>query len=160
VGGKKADRVFCVFREKRENKKKVTVSLFAASFFSRLNFFFFLLLLSNMREIVALQAGQCGNQIGAKFWEVTCDEHGIDQSGKARTREGESMLFFSSVVVAAAAAGHRASSVERRSGWGGECNQKSSAKTPAFLPLDRTRGATRASARASRRDEALSRAAS
>ena len=24
----------------------------------------------NMREIVHLQAGQCGNQIGAKFWEV------------------------------------------------------------------------------------------
>ena len=23
-----------------------------------------------MREIVHLQAGQCGNQIGAKFWEV------------------------------------------------------------------------------------------
>lgn len=25
---------------------------------------------SNMREIVHIQAGQCGNQIGAKFWEV------------------------------------------------------------------------------------------
>lgn len=24
----------------------------------------------NMREIVHIQAGQCGNQIGAKFWEV------------------------------------------------------------------------------------------
>ena len=24
----------------------------------------------NMREIVHLQAGQCGNQIGSKFWEV------------------------------------------------------------------------------------------
>ena len=23
-----------------------------------------------MREIVHLQAGQCGNQIGAKFWEI------------------------------------------------------------------------------------------
>lgn len=23
-----------------------------------------------MREIVHLQAGQCGNQIGSKFWEV------------------------------------------------------------------------------------------
>ena len=23
-----------------------------------------------MREIVHIQAGQCGNQIGAKFWEV------------------------------------------------------------------------------------------
>ena len=25
-----------------------------------------------MREIVHLQAGQAGNQIGAKFWEVRC----------------------------------------------------------------------------------------
>ena len=29
-----------------------------------------------MREIVHIQAGQCGNQIGAKFWEVISDEHG------------------------------------------------------------------------------------
>jgi len=30
-----------------------------------------------MREIVHLQAGQCGNQIGAKFWEVrsVIDDH-------------------------------------------------------------------------------------
>ena len=27
-----------------------------------------------MREIVHVQAGQCGNQIGAKFWEVISDE--------------------------------------------------------------------------------------
>ncbi|XP_075017501.1 tubulin beta-3 chain [Calonectris borealis] len=36
---------------------------------------------STMREIVHIQAGQCGNQIGAKFWEVISDEHGIDPSG-------------------------------------------------------------------------------
>ncbi|XP_067006280.1 tubulin beta-3 chain isoform X1 [Anabrus simplex] len=34
-----------------------------------------------MREIVHLQAGQCGNQIGAKFWEVISGEHGIDATG-------------------------------------------------------------------------------
>uniref|UniRef100_A0A674HT51 Tubulin/FtsZ GTPase domain-containing protein n=1 Tax=Terrapene triunguis TaxID=2587831 RepID=A0A674HT51_9SAUR len=34
-----------------------------------------------MREIVHLQIGQCGNQIGAKFWEVISDEHGIDVTG-------------------------------------------------------------------------------
>jgi len=34
-----------------------------------------------MREIVHLQAGQCGNQIGAKFWEVMCEEHGIAPDG-------------------------------------------------------------------------------
>ena len=30
---------------------------------------------------VHLQTGQCGNQVGAKFWEVLSDEHGIDGSG-------------------------------------------------------------------------------
>lgn len=34
-----------------------------------------------MREIIHLQAGQCGNQIGAKFWEVISGEHGIDTNG-------------------------------------------------------------------------------
>jgi len=34
-----------------------------------------------MREIVHLQVGQCGNQIGAKFWEVISEEHGIDGQG-------------------------------------------------------------------------------
>ncbi|RCN38669.1 hypothetical protein ANCCAN_15394 [Ancylostoma caninum] len=35
-----------------------------------------------MREIVHIQAGQCGNQIGSKFWEVISDEHGIDPTGQ------------------------------------------------------------------------------
>jgi len=34
-----------------------------------------------MREIVHLQAAQCGNQIGAKFWEVMSAEHGITNEG-------------------------------------------------------------------------------
>ncbi|KAL7675720.1 hypothetical protein ACOME3_001987 [Neoechinorhynchus agilis] len=34
-----------------------------------------------MREILHVQAGQCGNQIGVKFWETISDEHGIDGSG-------------------------------------------------------------------------------
>ncbi|XP_030672920.1 tubulin beta-7 chain-like isoform X2 [Nomascus leucogenys] len=42
-----------------------------------------------MREIVHIQAGQCGNQIGAKFWEVISDEHGIDPTG---TYHGDSDL--------------------------------------------------------------------
>ena len=36
-----------------------------------------------MREIVHLQAGQCGNQIGAKFWEIISDEHGVDPTGES-----------------------------------------------------------------------------
>jgi len=34
-----------------------------------------------MREIVHIQAGQCGNQIGSKFWETIAGEHGISNSG-------------------------------------------------------------------------------
>jgi hypothetical protein len=34
-----------------------------------------------MREIVHIQAGQCSNQVGSKFWEVVSDEHGIDPTG-------------------------------------------------------------------------------
>jgi hypothetical protein len=42
-----------------------------------------------MREIVHLQVGQCGNQVGTKFWEMISDEHGIDPNGEFR---GESEL--------------------------------------------------------------------
>jgi tubulin beta len=35
-----------------------------------------------MREILHIQGGQCGNQIGVKFWEVVCAEHGIDATGR------------------------------------------------------------------------------
>ncbi|CAK1592944.1 unnamed protein product [Parnassius mnemosyne] len=34
-----------------------------------------------MSEIVHVQVGQCGNQIGSKFWEIISDEHGVDQTG-------------------------------------------------------------------------------
>lgn len=33
------------------------------------------------RSIVSLQAGQCGNQVGSKFWEVISQEHGVDPEG-------------------------------------------------------------------------------
>jgi len=34
-----------------------------------------------MREIVHVQTGQCGNQIGSKFWEVISEEHAIAADG-------------------------------------------------------------------------------
>ncbi|XP_046917005.2 LOW QUALITY PROTEIN: tubulin beta-1 chain [Dermatophagoides farinae] len=34
-----------------------------------------------MPEIINLQVGQCGNQIGVKFWEVITDEHAIKSDG-------------------------------------------------------------------------------
>nr|AAY17321.1 gamma tubulin [Naegleria gruberi] len=33
------------------------------------------------REIITLQAGQCGNQIGTEFWKRLCLEHGIGTDG-------------------------------------------------------------------------------
>ena len=33
------------------------------------------------REIVTLQVGQCGNQIGSEFWKQLCREHGISPDG-------------------------------------------------------------------------------
>lgn len=35
-----------------------------------------------MREIVHVQVGQCGNQIGGKFWEVISHEHGVNPDGQ------------------------------------------------------------------------------
>jgi len=49
-----------------------------------------------MREIVHIQAGQCGNQIGTKFWEVICGEHGVNASGKY---EGKSDLQLERINV-------------------------------------------------------------
>ncbi|CAK4034184.1 Tubulin gamma chain [Lecanosticta acicola] len=33
------------------------------------------------REIITLQAGQCGNSVGSQFWRQLCQEHGINQNG-------------------------------------------------------------------------------
>ncbi|KAH6617290.1 Tubulin/FtsZ, GTPase domain-containing protein [Chaetomium tenue] len=33
------------------------------------------------REIITVQAGQCGNSIGSEFWQQLCQEHGINQDG-------------------------------------------------------------------------------
>jgi len=51
-----------------------------------------------MREIVSIQAGQCGNQIGARFWQTLCSEHAINAKGeyvgeKAEELERVSVYF-------------------------------------------------------------------
>jgi len=33
------------------------------------------------REMITLQLGQCGNQIGFEFWKKLCAEHGINKEG-------------------------------------------------------------------------------
>uniref|UniRef100_A0A0R3RLU5 Tubulin beta chain n=1 Tax=Elaeophora elaphi TaxID=1147741 RepID=A0A0R3RLU5_9BILA len=49
-----------------------------------------------MREIIHIQVGQCGNQIGTKFWEVISDEHGIEPDG---TYKGDSPLQLERIDV-------------------------------------------------------------
>jgi len=49
-----------------------------------------------MREIVHIQAGQCGNQIGAKFWEKMSEEHGISPEG---TYQGENPIQLERINV-------------------------------------------------------------
>ncbi|KAJ3264921.1 hypothetical protein HDU77_007201 [Chytriomyces hyalinus] len=52
--------------------------------------------MKNNREIIQVQSGQCGNQMGAKFWEVVSDEHGIDEKGAYR---GDSDLQLERINV-------------------------------------------------------------
>lgn len=49
-----------------------------------------------MREILYIMVGQCGNQMGAKFWEVISDEHGIGVDGFYR---GDSDLQIERIQV-------------------------------------------------------------
>ncbi|KAG5375912.1 hypothetical protein IGI04_040508 [Brassica rapa subsp. trilocularis] len=57
-----------------------------------------------MREILHIHGDQCGNQIGAKFWEVICDEHDVDHTGQyfchslgGGTRSGMGTLLISKI---------------------------------------------------------------
>ncbi|OTA55659.1 beta tubulin [Hypoxylon sp. EC38] len=49
-----------------------------------------------MREIVHIATGQCGNQIGASFWESVSREHGLDQNGNY---QGSSSLQLDRIGV-------------------------------------------------------------
>ncbi|KAK9023123.1 hypothetical protein V6N11_003353 [Hibiscus sabdariffa] len=51
-----------------------------------------------MREILHVQGGQCGNQIGSKFWEVICGEHGVDPTGRY-TGDGTSDMQLERIDV-------------------------------------------------------------
>ena len=41
-----------------------------------------------MREILHIQAGQAGNQIGSRFWEVISEEHAIGADGRFAPDDG------------------------------------------------------------------------
>ena len=34
-----------------------------------------------MAEVISVHVGQCGNQVGAQFWQLLHSEHGLDQTG-------------------------------------------------------------------------------
>ena len=50
------------------------------------------------REIITIQVGQCGNQIGNEFWKQLCSEHGITPEGivdeKAINGDDRKDVFF------------------------------------------------------------------
>ncbi|EFE29535.1 aryl-alcohol dehydrogenase Aad14, putative [Trichophyton benhamiae CBS 112371] len=56
------------------------------------------------REIITIQAGQCGNNIGTQFWQQLCLEHGINQDGNLEefaTEGGDRKdVFFYQVLSA------------------------------------------------------------
>ena len=41
------------------------------------------------REVITLQVGQCGNQIGSEFWKKLCAEHGISPTGQLINSPGQ-----------------------------------------------------------------------
>lgn len=52
-----------------------------------------------MREVITLQVGQCGNQVGAEFWKRLCAEHGIRHDGiledfAAGTSDRKDVFFY------------------------------------------------------------------
>ncbi|CAF0911737.1 unnamed protein product [Brachionus calyciflorus] len=51
-----------------------------------------------MSEIIQIQIGQCGSQIGENFWEKLIDEHKIDKNGKFCGTENERFLLDNSKV--------------------------------------------------------------
>lgn len=58
------------------------------------------------REIITLQVGQCGNQIGSEFWKQLCLEHGIAPDGilKSQSDEGHAASTASAASASAASA--------------------------------------------------------
>jgi hypothetical protein len=53
-------------------------------------------------NIITVQVGQCGNQLGMAFWERICSEHGISPEGQIakEVKKGEDCkdIFFNEVI--------------------------------------------------------------
>ncbi|PGH00014.1 tubulin gamma chain [Polytolypa hystricis UAMH7299] len=53
------------------------------------------------RELITIQAGQCGNNVGSQFWQQLCLEHGINQDGNLEDfategRDRKDVFFYQS----------------------------------------------------------------
>jgi len=46
-----------------------------------------------VREVITVQVGQCGNQIGSRFWDLALREHAAWSSGIAAYDEPMSTFF-------------------------------------------------------------------
>jgi len=55
-----------------------------------------------VREILHIQVGQCGNQIGNRFWQTVVSEHNLDGSGKYKGENAERDLDKVSVYCRSA----------------------------------------------------------
>lgn len=51
------------------------------------------------REIITLQVGQCGNQIGGEFWKQLCLEHGIEPNGRLKEVPSSSYMDGGNIAV-------------------------------------------------------------
>jgi hypothetical protein len=83
-----------VRQEKLKLHKIVTVLFFRETPQTRLS--------KMPREMVMLQLGQCGNQIGFEFWKKLCKEHGISNEGILEEHATEGLdrkdVFFYQVL--------------------------------------------------------------
>lgn len=59
--------------------------------------------MSGLGEIIVIHMGQCGNRLGAKFWETIADEHGIDSTGNYHGQSDQELeqinVFFNTSMT-------------------------------------------------------------
>jgi tubulin gamma len=76
------------------------------------------------REIITLQVGQCGNQVGGEFWKQLCLEHGITPEGTLR----DSWDYINHHPLSTATSNHTS-----------QAQQVSDIRMPAHTPTASTR---------------------
>ena len=63
-------------------------------------------------EMIMLQLGQCGNQIGFEFWKQLCREHGISKEGDPILRSTE--LLFLKIFSSGILQEHASEGIDRK----------------------------------------------